>query len=87
MLNLDNAGMKVFIHIDNKKFEVRGIFNSVKEANVFCVSDPNVPDVGVICQDKTTGLIFVADIEPATEPTQHRCKCQGRMPKPKIVRA
>jgi hypothetical protein len=64
MLNLDNTGMEIFIHTDGKKFRVRAICSSEKEANTFCVSDPNVPNVGVICQDKTSGMIFMADIKP-----------------------
>ena len=64
MLNLSNPWMKLFIESDGKKYLVSGIFKTHAEVNNFCLSDPNVPDVGVIVDDKETGLIFVADIKP-----------------------
>ena len=64
MLNLSNPWMKLFIHSGKQKFQVRGIFKTVEEANVFCTPNENVPDVGVICEDGNSGLIFVADIKP-----------------------
>ena len=64
MLNLSTPWMRLIIEAENKQYMVRGIFKTMEEANVFCIPDPNVPDVGVICEDDTLGLIFVADLEP-----------------------
>jgi len=64
MLNLSNPWMKLFIESDRKKYRVRGIFKTWAGANAFCANATDVPDIGVICEDETSGLVFVADLKP-----------------------